>query len=61
MVLLSDIHAPPLIALKNSALLAEIGEDRLFGNIDEALAAARTQLGLPPEETMPSSNASTAT
>jgi hypothetical protein len=30
--------------------LHEIGEEYLFGNIDEALAAARKHLGLPPEE-----------
>ena len=45
MVLLSDVHAQPLIALENSALLSEIGEDRVYGNIDQALAAARHHLG----------------
>jgi SulP family sulfate permease len=49
-VLLSDVHAQPLIALGRSELLDEIGEECLFGNIDEALAAARQHLGLPPEE-----------
>jgi sulfate permease, SulP family len=50
LVYLSDVHAQPLIALQQSDLLDEIGEDCLFGNIDEALAAARQQVGLPPEE-----------
>jgi hypothetical protein len=31
-------------------LLEEIGEENLFGDVDEALAAARAHLGLPPEE-----------
>jgi hypothetical protein len=33
-----------LIALGRSELLDEIGEDCLFGNIDEALAAAERYL-----------------
>jgi SulP family sulfate permease len=43
-VLLSDVHSQPLIALGRSELLDEIGEDHLFGNVDEALAAARQHL-----------------
>ncbi len=50
LVYLSDVHAQPLIALQQSDLLDEIGEDCLFGNIDDALAAARQQVGLPPED-----------
>jgi SulP family sulfate permease len=49
-VLLSEVHAQPLIALGRSGLLDEIGDDCMVGDIDEALAAARAQLGLPPEE-----------
>ena len=49
-VYLSDVQPQPLIALQQSNLLDEIGENCLFGNIDEALAAARQQIGLPPEE-----------
>jgi sulfate permease, SulP family len=59
-VLLSDVHSQPLIALGRSELLVEIGEGCLFGNIDEALAAARTHLGLPPEEPVPGASSSTA-
>ncbi len=40
-VLLSDVHSQPLVALGRSGLLDEIGEDNLFGNVDEALEAAR--------------------
>jgi len=45
-VLLSDVHSQPLIALERSELLDEIGEDHLFGNVDEALEAARVHLGV---------------
>jgi SulP family sulfate permease len=44
LVLLSDVHAQPLIALGRSELLDEIGEHSLFGNIDKALDAARKHL-----------------
>jgi sulfate permease, SulP family len=57
LVLLSDVHSQPLIALGRSELLDEIGQDCLFGNIDEALAAARAHLGLPPEEPASASTA----
>jgi SulP family sulfate permease len=43
-VLLSDVHAQPLVALSRSDLLEEIGEDSLFDNVDAALAAARAHL-----------------
>jgi SulP family sulfate permease len=46
LVLLSDVHSQPLIALGRSELLDEIGEDHLFGNVDQALHAARVHLGL---------------
>ena len=46
-VLLSDVHAQPLIALGKSHLLDEIGEDNIFGNLDDALNASREHLGLP--------------
>jgi sulfate permease, SulP family len=39
-VLFSDVQSQPLIALERSDLLEEIGKENLFGNIDEALAAA---------------------
>jgi sulfate permease, SulP family len=47
LVLLSDVHTQPLMALSRSDVLDVIGEDNLFGNIDDALNRARAQLGLP--------------
>jgi SulP family sulfate permease len=44
LVFLSDVQSQPLIALGRSELLDEIGEEHLFGNIDEALATARQHL-----------------
>ena len=43
-VLLSDVHSQPLVALGRSGLLDEIGEENLFGDVDEALEAARQRL-----------------
>ena len=50
LVLLSDVHAQPLVALGRSALLDEIGDDNIFGNLDDALNRARAELGQPPVE-----------
>ncbi len=50
MVLLSDVHAQPLVALGRSAMLDEIGVDNIFGNLDDALNRARAHLGLPAAE-----------
>ncbi|MGH9889608.1 MAG: SulP family inorganic anion transporter, partial [bacterium] len=49
-VLLSDVHTQPLVAIGRSAVLEEIGEANLFGNIDDALNRARVLLGLPAVE-----------
>ena len=46
--LLADVHAQPLVALERSGLLAAIGSENVFGNIDDALNRARELLGLPP-------------
>ncbi len=43
-VLLSDVRSQPLLALGRSGLLDEIGEANLFGDVDEALEAARQRL-----------------
>jgi sulfate permease, SulP family len=43
-VLLSDVQEQPRIALRRSELLEEFGEDCVFNNIDDALAAARRLL-----------------
>jgi len=50
LVLISDIHTQPLVALGRSAVLDEIGEDNVFGNLDDALNRARMYIGLPTEE-----------
>jgi len=46
-VLLSDVHTQPLLALSRSAALEQIGEDNLFATLDDALEHARRQIGLP--------------
>jgi sulfate permease, SulP family len=50
LVLLSDVHAQPLVALGRSDLLDEIGDDNIFGNLDDALNRARAHIGEPPVE-----------
>ena len=50
LVLLSDVHTQPLVALGRSAVLEEVGEENLFGNLDDALDRAREHLGLPPAD-----------
>jgi sulfate permease, SulP family len=47
LVLLSDVHMQPLVALTGSPLLEEIGKDNVFSDLDSALAAARQQAGIP--------------
>ena len=50
LVLISDIHTQPLVALGRSAVLDEIGEENVFGNLDDALNRARMHLGLHTAE-----------
>jgi sulfate permease, SulP family len=56
-VLLSDVHMQPLVALTGSPVLDEIGRDNLFGNLDDALNRARRLIGVaeesPPENVLP--------
>jgi SulP family sulfate permease len=47
-VILSDIHAQPMLALQRSSLADELPEEDLVGNIDDALNVARAHLGLAP-------------
>lgn len=47
LVLLSDVHAQPVVALERSGLYDELGEVNVHGNIDDALNRAREHLGLP--------------
>ena len=39
-----------MIAMGRSGLLDEVGDDQIFGNVDDALNRARRELGLPEEE-----------
>jgi len=50
LMILSGVHSQPVIAITNSALFDELGEDNICGNIDDALNRARIYLGLPTEE-----------
>ncbi len=45
-LILSGVHAQPLFALQQYGLYDEIGEENIFGNIDDALDHARELLGL---------------
>ncbi len=47
LVLLSDVHAQPVVAFERSGFLYEMGEENILGNIDDALNRARAHLGLP--------------
>ena len=60
LVLLSDVHAQPMVALGRSWLLDEIGDERIFGNVDDALNYARRELGLPEEAPPPSAEPTVA-
>jgi SulP family sulfate permease len=46
-LILSGVHAQPLFALQQYGLYDDIGEEHIFGNIDDALDHAREILGLP--------------
>ena len=48
LVILSDVHAQPVVAIERSGLYDELGEENVHGNIDDALNRAREHLGLPP-------------
>ena len=47
LLLLADVHAQPMFALVRSDMLIELGEENLFGNLDNALDRARQYLELP--------------
>jgi len=57
LLLLADVHAQPMFALVRSDMLVELGEENLFGNLDDALDRARQYLELPavphPAGTLP--------
>jgi SulP family sulfate permease len=43
-VLLAEIRSQPLVAMDRRGLLDEVGEENLFGTVEEAIAAARPLL-----------------
>jgi SulP family sulfate permease len=47
LVILSDVHAQPVVALERSGFYDELGEENIHGNIDDALNRARHHLGVP--------------
>jgi SulP family sulfate permease len=50
LVVLSDVHSQPVVAMERAGLYDELGEENIHGNIDDALNRARAHLGLPREE-----------
>jgi len=46
-LILSGVHAQPLLVLERSGFLKQIGEENIFSNIDAALGRASEILGLP--------------
>ncbi|HET9425462.1 MAG TPA: hypothetical protein VFO55_08830, partial [Gemmatimonadaceae bacterium] len=53
-VLLSGVHMQPRMALTGSALLAELGEENVLGNIDLAVERASVILSEGKERASPS-------
>jgi len=47
LVVLSDVHAQPVVALVQAGMQAGIGAENITGNLDDALNRAREYLGLP--------------
>jgi sulfate permease, SulP family len=47
LLLLSGVHAQPLLVMERSGFLERIGQDNVFANIDAALNRSREALGLP--------------
>ncbi|MEO8636139.1 MAG: sulfate permease [Gemmatimonadales bacterium] len=50
LVILSEVHSQPMVALTNAGMYEELGEANITGNLDDALDRARTYLGLPTAE-----------
>jgi len=46
-IILSGVHTQPLFAMTQAGLFDLVGEENIFGNIDDALDHAREILGLP--------------
>lgn len=58
-LLLSGVHAQPVVALTRAGVLKQLGEENALANIDAALNRAREILGLPLVETAPAESAPT--
>ena len=52
-LILSDVHAQPLVAIMTSDLWEELGEENVLGNLDAAIDRAREILGLEPHPILP--------
>ncbi len=56
-LILSGVHTQPLYAMTQYGLLDKIGEQNIYGNIDDALDRSRELLGIPklgrPQEFIP--------
>lgn len=50
-LVLSGIHAQPLVAMERAGFLDAVGVENVLGNIDDALNRAREILGIPCTET----------
>ncbi len=48
-LVLSGVHAQPLLVMERAGFLQDIGMDNVLGNIDDALNRARAILGLPAQ------------
>lgn len=48
-LLLAGVHTQPIFAMTKYGLIDKVGEENLFGNIDDALDAARQIVGARPE------------
>jgi SulP family sulfate permease len=48
-VVLSDVHAQPIVALQKSHLWKKLGEENITGNLDTAIGRACEILGVPDE------------
>lgn len=46
-LILSEVHAQPLFAITQYNIIDEVGEENIFGNIDDSLDKARELIGLP--------------
>lgn len=49
-LLLSGVHSQPLFAMQRAGFFDRIGEENVFGNIDDALNRARDLVGVPQEK-----------